>query len=181
MTRTMTVIAVALLLTLLFTGCSKTITVTPPTVTVTSPAVTVTETITKTQTPLTVTVTQTPPPVTITITPTWIPSIYRGSMTITYKGTTRYGTRVNGTCQITIDENGDVTGAFGGQYSGDITGQVESIGNLIAIGTFTGGTTPVGSTWSARIVLSGKSLSVQGKFSGGDVSGTFTGTGTVSY
>jgi len=175
----------ALLLMLLLTSCSGTGTVTvtlpPVTATITQTLPPVTSTITQTPPPVTVTIIQTPPPVTTTITPTWIASIYRGSLNITYTGKEEDGTPINGTCPLTIDANGDVTGSLVGKYSGNVVGQVDPLGNFIAIGTLTGGTTPVGSTWSAHISLSGKSLSVQGNWSGEYESGTFSGSGNVSY
>jgi len=174
----------ALLLILLLTGCSGT-----KTVTVTAPPVTVTTT--KTSPPVTATITQTSPPITATITttvtatttvtPTWIPSIYRGSMKVSWSGTIITGAPILGTCSVTIDENGDFKGTFEGTYSGTIAGQIDPIGNLIAFGTLSNGTIHFGTTWSAKITLSGKSLSTQGDWTSEQASGNFSGTGNVSY
>jgi hypothetical protein len=172
-----------LLLALLLSGCSKT-----ETVTVTLPA----KTITITQTPpppVTVTITQTPPPpvtvtttAKVTVTPTWIPCIFRGWLNISYTGTrTEYGTPLSGDCMLTIDENGNVTGTFGGSAPGKVVGLINQEGNLILIGTLDQGGSFVGSTWTAVVTLTGKSLSATGDWTSDYAAGTLTGTGEISY
>jgi hypothetical protein len=185
MKKIFSVFTVALLLLLLLPGCGGTKTVTvsslPVTVTVTKTLPPVTETVTKTSPPVTINVTQTSPPVTVTITPTWIPSIFRGSLNINWVGTVDPGYPINGSSLITIDENGDFHGDFGGAYSGNITGQVDPIGNFVAIGQLSQGGVIIGTTWSARMTLSGKTISAHGNWASAEASGNFTGTGTVSY
>ena len=184
MKKFVSILMVGLLLMLILTGCSsaKTVTVTSPpvTVTVTKTSPPVTETITQTSPKVTATITTTAT-VTATVTPTWIPSIYRGSMNCTWSGTIITGAPINGTLSVTIDENGDFKGPFEGTYTGTIAGQIDLIGHLIAFGTLSDGTTHFGTTWSANITLSGKSLSTQGKWTSDEASGTFSGTGKVSY
>jgi hypothetical protein len=185
MIKALTILTAALLLIPLLAGCAaaKTVTVTAPplTVTVTKTLPPVTETVTKTSPPVTVNVTQTSPPVTVTVTPTWIPSIFRGSLNINWSGIRTPGVSISGSSVITIDENGDFHGDFGGAYSGNITGQVDPIGNFVAIGQLSQGGIIIGTTWSARMTLSGKTLSAYGNWASVEASGNFTGTGTVSY
>jgi hypothetical protein len=185
MTKIVAAFIAASIFLLLLAGCSspKTVTVTaaPVTVTVTKTLPPVTETVTKTSPPVTVNVTPTSPPVTVTITPTWIPSIYRGSLNVNWSGIRTPGVPISGSSFITIDENGDFHGDFGGAYSGNITGQVDPIGNFVAIGMLSQGGIIIGTTWSARVTLSGKTLSAHGDWTSEEASGNFTGTGTVSY
>jgi hypothetical protein len=172
---------------LLLIGCSKTstVTVTQPAVTITQPAVTVTQPpVTVTQPAVTVTsppTTVTQPPVTVTATPTWIPNPFRGTMVITWEGKTPSGYPVSGTASMTTDENGDISGTFSSSYSGNVTGLVDLMGNMIAVGILQGDTAPIASTWTSKITLSGKTLSCEGEWKSSEESGTFTGTGTVSY
>jgi hypothetical protein len=102
-------------------------------------------------------------------------------MNITWSGTIETGAPIQGTCSVTIDENGDITGSFEGAYSGTIAGQVDLIGNLIAVGTLSNGMIQFTSTWAASVTLTGKTLGVDGKWNSTQAWGIFSGTGTVSY
>jgi hypothetical protein len=191
-------IASALLI-LIPAGCSAsatTVTAPPVTTTAVSQAPPITVTATTTQ-PVsiaaTTTITQAPLPAvttttitTKTVTPTFMASIYQGSMTGAFTGKTSDGTAESGTYIFTIDANGDINGTFqatlaGVQYAGTMTGEVDLIGNMIAMGGVSGSAAYTGATWSAHISISGSNMSVQGTWGGESASGTFSGTGTLSH
>ncbi len=178
----------AILLSLLLFGCSKittvTVTATPPPVTET-----VTRTLTTTQI-LTTAATQAPPQAstttviiytTITPTATVKGSIYQGSLNCTWTGQISNGETSSGNFTLNIDANGDITGTANGSLSGTIVGNVDLVGNLIAMGILTGSTTPISTSYDAKLTLSGKSLSVQGSWIAGTSSGTFSGAGNTAY
>ena len=150
-------------------GCSRTtsVTVTP------SP---VTATVIKTVSPQPATATLT---VTATVTPTLTTSLYQGSLNCTWTGQAN-GMTYNGTFSLTIDANGDVKGSVVGGVADSVVGNVDLIGNLIAIGVDSASGTPLASSFGAKITISGNTMSVQGNFAGGSSSGTFSGTGTVT-
>ena len=118
-----------------------------------------------------------------TSTTTSPPSPFQGLITGTWSTQTKDNPPelYSGTFSITIDVNGSIQGSMSGSYSGTITGIVDLDGNLTASGTFLGGTTPIVASWQGKISVSGNSLSYQGTFSNQYVSGTSSGTGTVSH
>ena len=61
---------------------------------------------------------------------------------------------------------------FAGSFAGTIIGQVDLIGNIVAVGTSTDGTTHVATSWSAKLLVTGSSLNAQGTWNSGDASGT---------
>jgi hypothetical protein len=87
---------------------------------------------------------------------------------------------VNGTFSATIYGNGSVQGAIGGSYAGALTGQVDASGNFNATGSAGINTNGMQATWLGKLSQSGNSLSIQGTWSGSNMSGTFSGTGVVS-
>jgi hypothetical protein len=88
---------------------------------------------------------------------------------------------MNGNLALTIDANGDVKGTFDGSFTGTIVGNVDLQGNIMAIGTTTSGPVHVASSWSARLIITGNSMSGQGTWSSGDAGGTCSGTGTITH
>jgi hypothetical protein len=106
-------------------------------------------------------------------------SVYQGSLNCSWAGQRPNGTPFNGTFTLIIDKNGNVSGAVTGSYTGTISGVVDIDGTLVAVGTSSGSTT-LGSTWSAKIAISGKSLAIQGDWTSKAGSGTFFGTGTTT-
>jgi hypothetical protein len=161
------------------------------TVTVTAAAATVTTTITKTLPQPATTVTVKPSslsqPVTTTVTitttaaPTFSPCAYQGSLTGIWSGKMPNGIPMNGTLAIAIDSNGGAKGTFDGSFSGTITGNVDLSGNISAVGTTASGPLHVASSWSARLAVTGNSMSAQGTWNSGDAGGTCSGTGTITH
>ena len=139
-----------------------------------SSGTTATPTPTVTTTGAVTTATPTPVP---TATPT--PKPLQGTLTGTWSGQGPTGS-VNGTFSATIYGNGTVEGAIGGSYAGALTGQVDASGNFNATGSAGINTNGLEATWTGKVTQSGKSLSIQGTWSGSNRSGTFSGTGVVS-
>jgi len=97
-----------------------------------------------------------------------------------WTGRTVLGQTVAGTFSVTVDDEGNVTGTFIGDYIGTIEGSVDASGNLNAVGTATIGGEIMQFIWAGTATLSENTISVQGTWTGTGASGTFTGTGTTS-
>ena len=106
------------------------------------------------------------------------PSVYRGSFSCNWSGQRINGTSLNGTFSFSIDANGNIEGSLDGSFPAFISGFVDLSGNMVAIGKTLGGTTTIGSTWSALVSVSGNSLEVDGRWESQGASGTFSGTGS---
>jgi hypothetical protein len=108
------------------------------------------------------------------------PSVYRGYLNCGWTGQRTGGTPLNGTFSFRIDANGDIQGSLEGSIPAAIIGYVDRSGNMVAIGKSVGGTTTLGSTWSANVSVSGNSLNVNGTWQSPSASGTFSGTGSIT-
>jgi len=82
---------------------------------------------------------------------------------------------------VEIDEEGNITGTFSGDYEGTIEGEVDNYGNLNAVGAAVVGGLNVEFTWHGTVTLWGTTISTSGTWSGSLASGTFNGTGEVAY
>ncbi len=107
-------------------------------------------------------------------------STFRGSLNCTWSGQRANGTPLSGTFNFNIDTNGDIQGSLEGSVPAGIVGYVDQSGNMVAIGRSSGGTTTLGSTFSALVAVSGNNLNVNGTWSSREASGTFSGSGIVS-
>jgi hypothetical protein len=133
---------------------------------------TTTTTYTTTQTQTTTTTT--------TTTQTATENPFHGSVSGNWVGQAIVGESVQGIFSVTIDEDGNVSGTFSGNYIGTIAGHVDENGNLNAIGTATMGGQNIQFVWEGTASLSGTTINVQGTWAGALASGTFTGTGSTT-
>jgi len=106
-------------------------------------------------------------------------SSFQGTVTGNWSGNAPSGT-VSGTFTATIDTNGAIQFALTGDYSGTLSGQVNTSGNFTATGTDIFGMQGLQLTWQGKLAKSAVSSSASGTWSGGkNRSGTFTGTEPV--
>jgi len=153
------VLALALLITIV--GCKSSGTTSTPT-----PAATTTGAV--------ATASPTPAP-----TSTSTSQALQGTLTGTYSGQGPKGPE-SGTFSMTIYGNGTIEGSYAGSHTGTLKGQVDTSGNLNATGTAGSGVNADNVTWQGKVTRSGKSLNIQGTWSGSKRSGTFSATGPAS-
>jgi hypothetical protein len=172
------ILSCLIMLTLLAISCGgQETTTTSTTTTSTTTAPTTTTTTTTTSTTQTTTQTQT---TTTTTTTTSTQNPFHGSVSGNWTGRAINGGGVQGAFSVTIDENGDITGTFTGNYAGTITGHVDESGNLNAIGNASLGGQYIQFIWQGTASITGTTINTQGTWSGGLASGVFSGTGTTS-
>ena len=85
-----------------------------------------------------------------------------------------YTDDASGTFQMTISPSGAVTGSYGGDDSGSISGSVKTGGSFTAAGS------AGGVSWSGSFSVSGTAMSGSGSWKGGGCSGGWSGTGTAT-
>jgi hypothetical protein len=172
-----------MVITLLLISCGGQETTTTTTSTTTTPTTTTATTTTTTPTTTTTTTTQTQTTTTTTTTTTQTATVnpFHGSVSGNWEGHAITGEPVNGTFSVTIDEDGNVTGTFSGDYTGTIEGYVDEEGNLNAVGTASLGGQTIEFTWEGIALLSDNTINTQGTWEGVVASGTFIGTGETAY
>lgn len=168
-----------MLIILLATSCNGQGTTTTSAITTSTTSTTTTSTTTPTTT-TTTTTTQTQTTTTET-TETLTVIRYYGTISGTWTGYTTTGEAVDGTFTVEIDEDGNITGTFSGDYEGTIEGEVDNYGNLNAVGAAIIGGQNIQFTWQGTVTLYGTILAASGTWSGSLASGTFNGSGEVAY
>ena len=105
-------------------------------------------------------------------------SSFQGTVTGNWSGKAPSGA-VSGTFTATIDTNGAIQFSLTGDYSGTLSGQVNTSGNFTATGTGIFGMPGLKLTWQGKLTKTTVTSSTQGTWSGTNRSGTFTGTEPV--
>ncbi|MDD5339608.1 MAG: hypothetical protein PHG35_09455 [Dehalococcoidales bacterium] len=169
-----------MLIILLTTSCNGQGTTTTSAITTSTTSTTTTSTTTPTTT-TTTTTTQTQTTTTTETTETLTVIRYYGTISGTWTGYTTTGEAVDGTFTVEIDEDGNITGTFSGDYEGTIEGEVDNYGNLNAVGAAIMGGQNIQFIWQGTVTLYGSTIAAGGTWSGSLASGTFNGAGEVAY